>query len=139
MLERLADLVLFGLAPLIFGGLLMPGALAAEEITISGEVSYRERIALPPNAVLTVSLTDVSLAGSPASVVAEQEIEPAGQVPIKFEIRLDSGVVQPNVTYALQASITVDNKIWFTNARRHTVDLADPEPKRLVLTQVDQG
>ena len=38
MLGKLAELIIFGLAPLIFGGLLMPGAMAAEEITIAGEV-----------------------------------------------------------------------------------------------------
>ena len=65
MLGRLAELFFFGLAPLMLGGLLMPGAVAAEEVAITGEVSYRERMALPPNAVLTVRLLDVSLADAP--------------------------------------------------------------------------
>ena len=47
---------------------------------------YRERIALPPNAVLSVQLADVSLADAPAAILGEQKIDPAGQVPIKFEI-----------------------------------------------------
>ncbi|MHC6802504.1 YbaY family lipoprotein, partial [Vibrio antiquarius] len=34
--------------------------------TITGTVAYRERIALPPNAVVTVALEDVSLADAPA-------------------------------------------------------------------------
>ena len=47
MLGKLAELFLFGVTPLVLGGLMIPGAFAAEEIAISGEVSYRERIALP--------------------------------------------------------------------------------------------
>lgn len=139
MFGKLAELILFGLAPLIFGGLLAPGAVAAEEITIDGEVSYRERIALPPNAVVKVQLTDVSLADAPENVVAEQTIEPAGQVPIKFEIKLDSAVVQPKVNYALQVSITVDDKLWFVNDERYTIDPLQPESTEIVLTKVNKG
>jgi putative lipoprotein len=139
MLGKLAELFIFGLAPLVFGGLLMPGAVAAEEVSITGEVSYRERIALPPNAILTVRVTDVSLADAPESVVAEQKIDPAGQVPIRFEIKLDPAVIQPNVNYALQARISVDDSLWFTNDERYSIDPSKPEPAMLVLKMVKQG
>ena len=138
MLGKLAELLVFGLGPLVFGGLLMPGAFAAEEITISGEVSYRERIALPPNAVLTVRLSDVSLADAPETVVAEQKIEPAGQVPIKFELKINPAVIQSNVNYALQARITVDDRLMFINDERYSVDPLKPEPAHLVLRMVKQ-
>jgi len=138
MLGKLAELFLFGLAPLVFGGLLMPGAFAAEEIAIAGEVSYRERIALPPNAVLTVRLSDVSLADAPETVLAEQKVDPAGQVPIKFQIKLDPAVIQPNVNYALEARITVDDSIWFTNDERYAVDPLKPQPVQLMLKMVEK-
>jgi putative lipoprotein len=139
MLGKLAELFIFGLTPLIFGGLLIPGAIAAESITITGEVLYRERIALPPNAILTVRLSDVSLADAPETVVAEQKIDPAGQVPIKFELKVDPAVVQPNVNYALQARITVDDRLMFINDERYSVDLQKPKPAMLVLKMVKQG
>src|SRR5687767_9497050 len=139
MLGKLAELFIFGLAPLVLGGLIMPGAIAAEEITVTGEVSYRERIALPPNAVLTVRLLDVSLADAPETVVGEQKIEPAGQVPIKFEIKFSSAVVQPNASYALQARIMVDNQLWFINDERYAVDPLKPEPAQMVLKMVKQN
>lgn len=138
MIGKLAELFIFGLAPLVLGGLLMPGAVAAEEVEIAGEVSYRERIALPPNAVLTVQLADVSLADAPASIVAEQKIDPAGQVPIKFGIKFDPAVVQPNVNYALQARITVDDRLWFINDERHSIDPLKAEPQRITLKMVRQ-
>lgn len=139
MIGKLAELFIFGFAPLVMGGLLMPGAFAAEEITISGEVAYRERIALPPNAILTVRLSDVSLADAPETVVAEQKIDPAGQVPIKFEIKFDPAVVQPNATYALQARIMVDNQLWFINDQRYAVDPLKPAPAQMVLKMVKQN
>ena len=139
MLGKLAELFLFGLAPLAFAGLLVPGAFAAEEVAVAGEVSYRERIALPANAVLTVRLMDVSLADAPEAVVAEQTVDPAGQVPIRFELKLDPAVVQPGATYALQACITVDDQLWFINDERYAVDPLKPEPAQMVLKMVRQG
>ena len=136
---RLAELFIFGIAPLVFASLLLPGAAAAEQITVSGEVFYRERIALPPNAVLTVQLSDVSLADAPASTIAEQKIDPAGQVPIKFEIKFDSAVIQPKASYALQARITVDDKLWFINDQRYAVDPLKPEPQNMLLKRVSQN
>ena len=139
MLERVAELLIFGIAPLIFGGLLLPGTLAAEEIAISGEVSYRERIALPPNAILTVRLSDVSLADVPESVIAEQEVAQAGQVPIRFEMKLDRTAIQPGMSYALQARITVDDTLWFINDERYEVDPLNRVPHRLALKMVLQS
>lgn len=139
MIGRLAELFIFGLAPLLLGGLLMPGAVAAEEVTITGEVSYRERMALPPNAVLTVRLLDVSLADAPETVVDEQKIDPAGQVPIKFEIKFDSAIVQAKASYALQARIMVENQLWFINDQRYAVDPLKPEPAQMMLKMVKQS
>lgn len=147
MLGKLAELFMFGIAPLVFGGLLMPGAIAAEEvpaavsseeIKISGAVLYRERIALPPNAVLTVTLADVSLADAPSVVIAEQTVDPAGQVPVSFELKVSPGVLQPKMSYALQARITVDDRLWFINDERYTVDPVHPKPTELVLKMLRQ-
>jgi len=138
MLGKFAELILFGFAPMMLGAIFMPEAAAADEIVITGEVAYRERIALPPNAVLTVRLTDVSLADAPGAVVAEQKVQPAGQAPIKFELRYDPAVVQPKMNYALQARITVDDKLWFTTDERYSVDPLKPEPAKLLLKMVRQ-
>lgn len=138
MLIRLAEFIAFGVTPLLLGALFMPGIPAAEEVTITGEVLYRERMALPPNAVLTVELSDVSLADAPAAVIAKQTIDPAGQVPIKFEIEVDPAVFQPNMSYALQARIAVDDALWFINDERHSVDPLKPAPQTLVLKRVSQ-
>lgn len=133
MLGRLGELLIFGLTPFLMTSLLMPALGFAEERKISGDISYRERIALPPNAVLTVQLADVSLADAPSSVVAMQTVSPAGQVPIAFELVFDSAAIQPRTDYALQARITVDDKLWFTTAERHSVDPLNAGKQELML------
>ncbi|CAH1557145.1 YbaY family lipoprotein [Vibrio rotiferianus] len=84
--------------------------------TITGTVAYRERIALPPHAVVTVALEDVSLADAPAKVLAKQTFETEGkQVPLSFELSYNSNDIKPNHRYSLRARIEVDGKLRFIN------------------------
>jgi len=79
---------------------------APEEAKITGTVTYRQKVALPDNAVVTVQLQDVSPADAPATVIGEQVIPTNSmQVPILFEVTYDPGVIQDNHTYALSVRI----------------------------------
>ncbi|OED80435.1 YbaY family lipoprotein [Vibrio crassostreae] len=82
---------------------------------ISGTVSYRERIALPENAVVTVTLEDISLADAPSTVIATQEFTTdSKQVPFAFELSYDNDKIKANHRYNMRASIHVDGKLRFT-------------------------
>ncbi|ARV72080.1 YbaY family lipoprotein [Vibrio campbellii] len=85
--------------------------------TITGTVAYRERIALPPHAVVIVALEDVSLADAPAKVLAKQTFETEGKQvpPLAFELSYNSNDIQPNHRYSLRARIEVDGKLRFIN------------------------
>ncbi|WP_192256357.1 YbaY family lipoprotein [Mesorhizobium silamurunense] len=136
MLDRIAEFFIFGLVPLVVGVLAVPELTRAAEKTLAGEATYRERIALPPNAVLSVELADVSLADAPATIIGQRKIVPAGQVPIKFEIAFDPKAIKPGRTYALQARITVDDRLLFITDTRHQVDPLDGKPQTVVLKMV---
>ncbi len=105
--------------------LLMSGAAMADDMTITGDISYRERIALPDNAVATISLIDVSLADAPAQTLAEHVIDPAGQVPIGFILDFDSEDIVSGHSYAISARIDVEGELWFINDTRISVDPAN--------------
>ncbi|MER9447652.1 MULTISPECIES: YbaY family lipoprotein [unclassified Mesorhizobium] len=136
MLDRIAEFFVFGFVPLVIGVLAVPEPSVAAEKTLKGEVMYRERIALPPNAVLSIQLADVSLADAPAAIVGERKVAPAGQVPIKFEISFDPTVIRPNMTYALQARIIADDKLLFVTDSRYQVDPLSEAPQAIVLKMV---
>lgn len=136
MLDRIAEFLVFGFVPLVVGILAAPEMSVAAEKTIRGEVIYRERIALPPSAVLSVQLADVSLADAPAKIIGGQNVKPSGQVPISFEIRFDPSVIRPRLTYALQARITVDDKLLFISDVRHQVDPLTDVPQTIMLKMV---
>ncbi|MBZ9861528.1 YbaY family lipoprotein [Mesorhizobium sp. CA12] len=133
MLDRIAEFFIFGLVPLVVGVLAVPEATKAGERTIAGEVTYRERIALPPDAVLVVELADVSLADAPATVVARRRVAPTGQVPIRFDIGFDPKAIQNGRTYTLQARITVGERLMFVTGASHQVDPLAGKPQTVLL------
>ena len=133
MLDRVAELFIFGLVPLVVGVFAVPEMTSAAETTVAGEVVYRERIALPPDAVLVVELADVSLADAPATVIAKRRIAPAGQVPIRFEIGFDPKAIQNGRTYALQARITVGERLMFTTDTSHRLDPLAGKPQTILV------
>jgi uncharacterized lipoprotein YbaY len=104
---------------------------------IRGTVNYRERIALPPDAVVSIKLVDVSRADAPAVTIGEQTIENPGQVPIPFEIQYDSALIDTRYTYAIQATITYDGELRFINTTRYSVIMhGNPSPIEVILEKV---
>lgn len=90
-------------------------AHAAPNARVTGSVTYRQRIALSPSAVVQVQLVDVSRADAPAVVLTEQTIHPAHQVPIPFELIYDGSRIDPTHRYAVQARITDGDRLTFIN------------------------
>ena len=89
--------------------------------TVTGTVTYRERIALSPNAVVEVKLLDVSRADAPATIIGEQFIENPGQVPVAFQIEYNPAVIDDSLTYVVQARITESGEPAFISDATHTV------------------
>jgi len=97
-----------------------PACEASAKVT--GRAMYRQRIALPDNAIVKVQLQDVSLQDVAAKVISEQIIETKGkQVPIPFELPYDPDEIDERNTYSLSVRITVDGKLKFINKTSHRV------------------
>lgn len=88
--------------------------MSASMQTITATVTYRERIALPDDAVVEVRLEDVSRADAAATIVAEGSVRPAGrQVPIVVELRVDAATIDEKARYNLRALISVGDQAIF--------------------------
>jgi uncharacterized lipoprotein YbaY len=101
-----------------------PPAAASESLsgTLSGTVTYLLRIALAPDAVVEVTLQDVSKANAPAEVISTQTIETKGaQVPIAYSLKYDPAKIDAKNTYAVRATITEDGKLTWTSTKRYPV------------------
>lgn len=99
---------------------LLPSFAVADTSTISGSAWYRERIALPPGAVLEVSLQDVSLADAAAPVLSSQRFAMSG-VPHAFDLNYDPGLIDERFSYSVSARIIVDGQVLFRTTSHNAV------------------
>jgi putative lipoprotein len=95
----------YGNQPLIF----------ATAASLTGTVTYREKVALPPTAVIDVQLLDVSAQDSTAVLVGRRLLLSAGrQVPIPFELWYDPAAINSRNSYAVRARIFQGENLLFT-------------------------
>ncbi|MCI0390454.1 MAG: YbaY family lipoprotein [Acidobacteria bacterium] len=112
------------------------GKRQGQERTVTGAVTYRPRIALPPQAVLRVELLDVSRADAPATVITQQTIETKGkQVPIPFSLSFDPGQIKEGNRYQVQAKIVVGEGVRFINKQAYPVITQGHPTKVTILLQ----
>ncbi|WP_374689062.1 YbaY family lipoprotein, partial [Promineifilum sp.] len=84
-------------------------AQSTQPTIISGVVTYLDRSALPPNAVITVDVQRLGADGAPEAVIATQTINSEGQQqPFAFEVPFDGTQIDATRTYVVTARIDVD-------------------------------
>jgi putative lipoprotein len=109
-------------------------SLPAAAATLSGDVTYRERIALPAGASLKVRLVDLTAAGAPTRVEAEAAIASPGQVPLTFTLNFDERVIDAAHEYALVADIVVGSDLWFRNTEPFRLAPLAPATRPIIIT-----
>lgn len=82
---------------------------------ITGVVYYRERMAVPPEAEVRVSLEDVSLADTAAVRIAETRFQARGGPPYAFALGYDPSKIESHRLYTLRASIRLGEKLLFAS------------------------
>lgn len=98
------------------------GQTGVASATITGTVSYRQRVALPPDAAVDVRLEDVSLQDAPATVIAETVFSTGGkQVPIPFQLQYNPSDILPSHSYNLRANISVKGQVLFRSTASNPV------------------
>ncbi|MGR5149981.1 YbaY family lipoprotein [Photobacterium alginatilyticum] len=94
--------------------------------TVDGSLTYKERVALPNNARITVTLSDVSKMDVPAEVISSQAFLSDGkQVPFDFQLNFMKEEIKPNHTYSISARIEVNGKLMFITDTSNPV-ITDP-------------
>jgi putative lipoprotein len=106
----------------------------AERITLSGEVTYRERIALPDNAVLSIDLVDLALPDRPRVSVSAPT--GAGQVPLSFTFTVEDSMILPQHHYALNARIEAGDFVFRNNEPYPVAPLVPGDPIVILTTSV---
>jgi putative lipoprotein len=104
----------------------------ADDRTISGEVFYRERIALPPGSTLHVSLVTLPAARPVAS--ASAAIPPRGGSPLQFSLALHTGL-SASARYGLVAEIRSGDGIIFKTTAPVAVSLPLTAPIGIMVSR----
>ena len=131
------------LAPIVvalLGAAAPAGTAVAEDAgaksTITGSVVYRERTALPPDAVVRVRLEVAAAPERPAKRVSEVTIPAEGrQVPIPFELPYSAADIQPQQRYFVRATISSGSRMLFVSRTPYAVLTKGAPSKVEILVQ----
>lgn len=88
----------------------------APSLTIDGALSYRERVALPPDALVVVELREAAAFGG--RIVAERHFAAAGrQVPLPFVLDVARGRIVSDRDYVVRGGLVADSQpLWASDA-----------------------
>jgi putative lipoprotein len=102
---------------------------------LSGVVTYRERMALPPDSKVTVTLVGTNHSSSETLIIAEEIVEPTGQVPIPFVLQYDANAIRPEEGYGIRAVIEDQHgeTLWATTEPYPIADLDNPEELEILV------
>jgi putative lipoprotein len=105
--------------------------------TVRGEITYRERIAVPPGAQLEVQLLDVSRADAPSETIGGVTLSDIGQPPYPFEIAYRPEQIIESHTYVVQARLTHQGRLLFiTDQAYPVITRGHPTEVQIVLKRV---
>ena len=100
---------------------------------LSGTVSYKERIALPPEAVIEIVLLDTSRMDASSARIARQTVTTGGgQPPFAYELRYDPADIEEGGSYAVAARALIDDEVRFVS-QTHAAALNEPEAGRTII------
>jgi uncharacterized lipoprotein YbaY/uncharacterized membrane protein len=85
-------------------------------LTIDGALSYRERVALPPDTLVVVELREAAAFGG--RIVAERHFAADGrQVPLPFVLELARGRIAADRDYVVRGGLVADSRpLWTSDA-----------------------
>ena len=93
-----------------------------QPVRVTGTITWRERIAVPPDADVIVRLQDVSRMDAPAAVLAEQRFKTEGrQPPYPFELTVDASRIDPRMRYTVAARVERNGALVFINDTSYPV------------------
>lgn len=128
---------LLGLISLLVGGTAHAGDPETSSMkTVEGSIWYRERMGLPPNAEILVTLENLARADAPSDVIATIRLVPEGGPPFPFSLAYDPGTLHKKGRYALRARIEAGGRLLFTSTEHIPAFGQEPGPVEILVSRV---
>ena len=107
---------------------------------LRGTVSLSDGAAIPPGALLRVSLRDLSPGVAKDAVVAAQTFTMEGKLPIQFELPYNESQIEPKRLYGVAAVITDSRgqSLWETRVPIRVLTLGNQTKVQLVLRPIER-
>ena len=133
-----SQLLFIGIASVLAAGCTTPGSTDTNESQqeqaapateqVIGQISYRERMALPDGSVAHIKLSDVSRADATATVLAEQNTTLFGKaVPIPFSLKVEPAMFDARMRYSVSAQIrSAEGQLLWTTDSANLIDVTQP-------------
>ena len=100
---------------------------------------YRERIALPPGAVLRVALADAGASGDERQTIATVTLLNP-HVPVSMSLAYEPSNIDKNHLYVVSARIALNGELWFaTDTAAKVITHANPTHVELLMMRVTPG
>lgn len=117
---------------------IVPASAGGDRDVLTGTVAYRERVALPPDAIVEVWMIDASPGMLTQAILAQTTIATQGrQVPIRFELRYERDRVLPDHHYVVKAVIKSQEQMLFASVDgQPVITQGHPNDVALSLRQV---
>ncbi|WP_241579600.1 YbaY family lipoprotein [Rosenbergiella nectarea] len=116
-----------------------PTTKAVAPFSLSGSVFVRQRMAIPANAALTVTLSDVSGGPGQTKVLAQQVQTLSGkQSPFNYVLPLQGVQLGANSQALLTAAITLNGKVIFASDQLQPITSVASQKKDINLVAVPQ-
>lgn len=93
----------------------------APSFTVTGTARFDGTVALPPHAVLDVSVADVSRADATATTLAQFAGPASGPQPLRFSLPVEQRLVQERGSYSVRAEILVDGQALYVTDSAYLV------------------
>ena len=115
---------------------LLAAPTGAANATVTGSLTYTDKVALSPDAVAIITIVDQTAAADAGAIVGQQRIDSPASVPIDFSVLVDAGAIDPTHAYALFASIVDTTRTWENRVGTPVITGGPTNGIGLVLTPV---
>lgn len=93
----------------------------ADDTTITGTITYLDRMGMPEHSLVNVKLLDISNMDTPVEI-SEMSFDTEGrQVPIEFSLPYDASKIVENHTYSISADIYVEGELFRASTNSNLV------------------
>ena len=103
--------------------------------TLEGTVNYREKMLLPPNAIVVVKLVDASKQDVASKTLSIDTLK-AQAPPMTYSLNYNAKSIEKGRSYQVQAAVYVDGQLRMINTLATPANLSEKKPVEIMVSSI---